>query len=55
MAERAAELIGVAQYDRVPGSDVGEVAFVVDDSYQGLRVGTLLLEFLAHEGRWCGN
>ncbi|HET9058497.1 MAG TPA: GNAT family N-acetyltransferase [Acidimicrobiales bacterium] len=54
VAERAGELIGVAQYDRVPGSDVAEVAFVVDDSFQGLGVGTLLLEYLASEGRRFG-
>ena len=34
-----------------PDSDVAEVAFVVDDAYQGLGIGTLLLEYLASEGR----
>jgi acetyl coenzyme A synthetase (ADP forming)-like protein len=48
---RGNQLIAVAQYDRVPGSDVAEVAFVVDDAYQGLGLGTLLLEYLASEGR----
>jgi len=54
VAERAGELIAVAQYDRIPGSDVAEVAFVVDDAFQGLGVGTLLLEYLASEGRRYG-
>ena len=54
VAERAGQLIGVAQYDRIPGSDVAEVAFVVDDAHQGLGLGTLLLEYLASEGRRFG-
>ena len=44
----------MAQYDRIPGSDVAEVAFVVDDAHQGLGIGTLLLEYLASEGRRYG-
>ena len=51
VAERGGQLIGIAQYDRVTGSDVAEVAFVVDDAHQGLGIGTLLLEYLASEGR----
>ena len=51
VVERGAELIAMAQYDRIPGSDVAEVAFVVDDAHQGLGLGTLLLEYLASEGR----
>jgi acetyl coenzyme A synthetase (ADP forming)-like protein len=51
VVERGGQLIAVTQYDRIPGRDVAEVAFVVDDAYQGLGVGTLLLEYLASEGR----
>ncbi|HTV10334.1 MAG TPA: GNAT family N-acetyltransferase [Acidimicrobiales bacterium] len=54
VAERAGVIIGISQYDRVPGSDVAEVAFVVDDEHQGLGIGTLLLEYLASEGRHSG-
>jgi len=53
-AERAGQLIGLSQYDRIPGSDVAEVAFVVDDAHQGLGIGTLLLEYLASEARRYG-
>ena len=53
-AERGGQLVGLAQYDRLPGSDVAEVAFEVDDEHQGLGVGTLLLEYLASEGRRFG-
>ncbi|HXW79765.1 MAG TPA: GNAT family N-acetyltransferase, partial [Acidimicrobiales bacterium] len=49
--QMGAQIVAVAQYDRVPGSDVAEVAFVVDDAHQGLGIGTLLLEYLASEGR----
>lgn len=51
VVERGNQLIACAQYDRVLGSDVAEVAFVVDDAHQGLGLGTLLLEYLASEGR----
>ncbi len=54
VVERGNQLIACAQYDRVPGSDVAEVAFVVDDAHQGLGLGTLLLEYLASEGRLRG-
>ena len=53
-AERGGQVIGVSQYDRIPGSDVAEVAFVVDDVHQGLGIGTLLLEYLASQGRRAG-
>jgi acetyl coenzyme A synthetase (ADP forming)-like protein len=51
VVERSGELIGMAQYDRVPGSGTAEVAFLVDDAHQGLGIGTLLLEYLASEAR----
>ena len=50
-AERNDRLIGVAQYDREAGSDDAEVAFVVEDAFQGKGLGTLLLEQLASIGR----
>lgn len=54
VAERGGDVIGVAQYDRIPGSDVAEVAFMLDDSHQGLGLGTLMLEYLASQGRRYG-
>jgi len=44
-------LIGVARYDREPGTDEAEVAFVVADAWQGSGVGSLLLEHLAARAR----
>ena len=51
VAERAAEILAVARYDRAPGTDEAEVAFVVDDAYQGRGLGTILLQRLASAAR----
>jgi GNAT superfamily N-acetyltransferase len=40
-------LVAVARYERRPGTDEAEVAFVVADEYQHQGIGTLLLERLA--------
>jgi acyl-CoA synthetase (NDP forming)/RimJ/RimL family protein N-acetyltransferase len=50
----AKDIIGVGRYDRLPGSDEAEVAFVVDDAHQGRGLGTLLLEHLALAAREAG-
>ena len=47
VAELGEDLIAVARYDRQPGTDEAEVAFVVDDAHQGRGLGSLLLEHLA--------
>ena len=44
-------IIAIAQYYREPGRDEAEVAFLVDDLYQGHGIGTILLEHLASEAR----
>ena len=41
------DIVSVARYDRLPGTDEAEVAFVVDDVHQGRGLGSLLLEHLA--------
>jgi len=51
VAERGGQLVAVARYDRAPGSDDAEVAFVVDDAFQGRGLGTILLEHLASAAR----
>ncbi|MGC1512586.1 MAG: GNAT family N-acetyltransferase [Acidimicrobiales bacterium] len=45
------DMIAVARYDRLPGTDEAEVAFVVEDTHQGRGLGTLLLEHLAAAAR----
>lgn len=51
VAECRGELAAVARYDRVPGSDQAEVAFVVADPLQGLGLGTVLIEHLVAAAR----
>jgi acetyl coenzyme A synthetase (ADP forming)-like protein len=51
VAELGERLVGVARYDRVPGTDSAEVAFVVSDEQQGRGIGTALLEHLAAAAR----
>jgi RimJ/RimL family protein N-acetyltransferase len=45
------DIIAVARFDRMPGSDEAEVAFVVADAWQGNGVGTELLGQLADRAR----
>lgn len=45
------QLIGFGCYDRVPGEDVVEVAFQIDDAHQGRGLGTILLEHLVAYAR----
>lgn len=40
------ELVAVARYDRVPGTNQAEVAVVVDDHYQRQGLGTAMLKLL---------
>ena len=47
-------VIGIAQYHRDPGRDDAEVAFLVDDAFQGHGVGTMLLEHLVDHARHHG-
>lgn len=42
-----AEIVAVARYDRLPGTETAEVAFVVRDSYQHMGLGHRLLAALA--------
>jgi acyl-CoA synthetase (NDP forming)/GNAT superfamily N-acetyltransferase len=41
------EFVGWASYERWPGRNEAEAAFMVDDEHQGLGIATLLLEHLA--------
>lgn len=48
------DIIAVGRFDRTPGSDDAEVAFVVADAWQGCGVGTRLLEALTARARAVG-
>ena len=54
IAERGNDIIAVARYDRTPGASEAEVAFTVEDRYQGQGLGTLLLEYLTVAARQRG-
>ncbi|HLZ38288.1 MAG TPA: bifunctional GNAT family N-acetyltransferase/acetate--CoA ligase family protein [Mycobacteriales bacterium] len=41
------ELVGLAGYDRLEGTEEAEVAFLVEDVHHGRGLGTLMLEHLA--------
>jgi GNAT superfamily N-acetyltransferase len=44
-------IIGVGRYDRHPGTDEAEVAFVIADEFQGHGIGSLLLDQLVDVAR----
>ena len=45
------QIVGVGRYDRYPGTDEAEVAFLVEDAHQGRGLGSVLLEHLAAAAR----
>jgi acetyl coenzyme A synthetase (ADP forming)-like protein len=45
--DREERIIAVGRYNRLPRKDAAEMAFVVEDAYQGKGIGTHLLEQLA--------
>ena len=47
VVESHGELLGWASYERWPGRDDADTAFMVDDRHQGTGIATLLLEHLA--------
>lgn len=50
----AGELVGVARYDRLPGTTEAEAACVVTDAWQGRGIGTALLTSLVRSARAAG-
>lgn len=48
------DLIGVVRFDRVANSRDAEIAIIVEDSWQGQGLGTLLLEHIASRARAVG-
>ncbi len=45
------QVIGVGRYDRYPGNDEAEVAFLIEDAHQRRGLGSVLLEHLAAAAR----
>jgi GNAT superfamily N-acetyltransferase len=51
VVEQGAQIVAVCRFDRTPGRDEAEVAFVVDDAHQRQGLGTILLQHLAEAAR----
>jgi acyl-CoA synthetase (NDP forming)/GNAT superfamily N-acetyltransferase len=45
------QIVAVGRFDRYPGTDDAEVAFLVEDAHQGRGLGSVLLEHLAAAAR----
>ncbi|MCK4176872.1 GNAT family N-acetyltransferase [Aciditerrimonas ferrireducens] len=54
VVERDGRVVAAAEYERSVGQEEAEVAFLVEDAFQGRGIGTLLLEHLALLGRHHG-
>src|SRR4051812_5477116 len=54
VVELAGQIIAVGRYERYPGTDTAEVAFVVADEHQHRGIGSVLLEHLAAAAREIG-
>lgn len=54
VAVSGGDIVGVARFDRVPGSDDAEAAVVVDDAWQNRGVGSALLGRLAERASTLG-
>ncbi|GAA3687767.1 bifunctional GNAT family N-acetyltransferase/acetate--CoA ligase family protein [Arthrobacter ginkgonis] len=51
VVERSGAIVGVGRYDRLEDPEEAEVAFNISDQYQGMGVGSILLEHLAAAAR----
>ncbi len=54
VARIGGDIVGVARFDRIDGSDQAEVAFVVSDRWQGHGLGTTMFKALAARARELG-
>ncbi len=48
------DIVAIGRYYRLPKKSTAEVAFVIEDSYQGRGIGTRLMEWLANVARDSG-
>ncbi|HEX9976045.1 MAG TPA: GNAT family N-acetyltransferase, partial [Dehalococcoidales bacterium] len=51
LTEQGRDIIADGRYFRLPGKRSAEVAFTIDDAYQGKGIGTRLVEWLVHIAR----
>ena len=51
LRDRRQDIIAIGRYYRIPHKTSAEVAFVIEDAYQGKGIGTKLMEWLANVAR----
>jgi len=51
LRENREDIIAIGRYYRLPNKTTAEVAFVIEDTYQGKGIGTRLMEWLANVAR----
>jgi len=51
LRDRRREIIAIGRYHRIPNKPSAEVAFAIEDVYQGKGIGTKLVEWLANVAR----
>jgi len=51
LRDRRRDIIAIGRYHRIPNKPSAEVAFVIEDAYQGKGIGTKLVEWLANVAR----
>jgi acetyl coenzyme A synthetase (ADP forming)-like protein len=54
LRDRRRDIIAIGRYYRIPYKPSVEVAFVIEDAYQGKGIGTKLIEWLANVARHSG-
>ena len=51
LRDKREEIVAIGRYYRLPDKSTAEVAFVIEDPYQGKGIGTRLMEWLANVAR----
>jgi acetyltransferase len=51
LRDQRRDIIAIGRYYRIPYKPLAEVAFVIEDTYQGKGIGTKLMEWLANVAR----
>jgi acetyl coenzyme A synthetase (ADP forming)-like protein len=51
LRDKHEEIVAIGRYYRLPDKSTAEVAFVIEDPYQGKGIGTKLMEWLANVAR----
>jgi acetyl coenzyme A synthetase (ADP forming)-like protein len=51
LAEKQEKIVAIGRYYRLPKKHAAEVAFAIEDAYQGKGIGTQLMEWLAEVAR----